>query len=925
MALSWNEITARAIQFSKEWKDEKSEDAEAKSFWDDFFNVFGISRRRYATFETKVTKNDRKDGYIDLLWKGHLLVEHKSSGKDLDRAYKQAIEYFPGLKESDLPKYVLVCNFQDFRLYDLDEDKQHQFSIEDFPKNVHLFDFIAGYQKRTFKEEDPVNIQAAELMGLLHDKLSEIGYTGHHLELYLVRLLFCLFADDTSIFEKGIFHEYIDQRTNEDGSDLAIHLSQIFEILNTPKQNRLKNLDETLATLPYVNGKLFEERLPSAYFDKGMREALLKCCHLNWGMISPAIFGSLFQSVMNPKERRNLGAHYTSEKNILKLIKPLFLDDLWSEFDIVKSSKNKLQKFHDKISELRFLDPACGCGNFLVITYRELRLLEIEIIKILQKGQLVTDVSNLIKLDVDRFYGVECEEFPAQIAQVAMWLIDHQMNMKFSNILGEYYIRLPLRKSPVIINRNSLTFDWHTLIDPIPWEKKIQRFDYIFGNPPFVGKHLQNSNQKADMSLLWHGVNGSGVLDYVACWYIKAAQYLSTYSPTEDNTSQAKTKVAFVSTNSITQGEQIGILWNELLNKYKIKIHFAHRTFKWSNEARGKAAVHVVIIGFSNYDAVDKYLYEYDNVKGDPHLLKVKNINPYLVEGQDFYLSRRNNPINSVPTLLWGSKPVDDGNLILSQSEYEYLLKKYPILQNFIRQYVGADELLYGTRRYCLWLRDINPSLIKNIPEVADRIEKVKIFRAKSKKEATREMAHFPSLFAEIREPIGDFLIIPEVSSENRSYLPIGFGNKKMIISNRNYMLQNASLYHFGVLSSKIHHVWTMQVCGRLESRITYSSGIVYNNFPWPINPMKKQVTEVERSAQNVIDVRKAFSQNSLSELYDPLSMPPSLVKAHQDLDRAVDKAYRPQPFPSDTKRIEFLFALYNNYIGGLFQKNRKQ
>lgn len=465
MPLSWNEIKSRAVAFSNKWKDEESEDAEAKSFWDDFFNVFGISRRRVATFEQKVKKIDDKQGFIDLLWKGVILIEHKSRGKDLIKAYNQAKDYFPGLQEKELPRYILVSDFERFNLYDLEDNTTHQFNLSDFVNHVNLFGFIAGYQKRTYKEQDPVNIEAAALMGKLHDKLEAIGYTGHALELYLVRLLFCLFADDTSIFEKGILYDYIDQRTNEDGSDLANHLAQLFQVLNTPKRNRLKNLDESLVAFPYVNGKLFEEHLPIASFDSGMRKLLLDACLLDWGKISPAIFGSLFQSVMNPVERRALGAHYTSEKNILKLIKPLFMDELWQEFENIKESKPKLQKFHDKISKLRFLDPACGCGNFLIIAYRELRLLEMEVVKNLLQNQTVMDISDYFLLDVDRFYGIEYEEFPAQIAQVAMWLIDHQMNMKASETFGEYYVRLPLKKSATIVHGNALRLNWQSLLE----------------------------------------------------------------------------------------------------------------------------------------------------------------------------------------------------------------------------------------------------------------------------------------------------------------------------------------------------------------------------------------------------------------------------------------------------------------------------
>ncbi len=428
MPLSWNEIKSKAIAFTNEWKDEVNEDAEAKSFWDDFFNVFGISRRRVATFEQQVKKIDDKQGFIDLLWKGVMLVEHKSRGKDLIKAYGQAKDYFPGLTEKELPRYILVSDFERFNLYDLDDNTSQEFKLIDFINNVHHFGFIAGYEKRTFREQDPVNIEAAALMGKLHDKLEAIGYTGHALELYLVRLLFCLFADDSNIFEKGILYDYIDQRTHEDGSDLANHIAQLFEVLNKPREKRFTNLDESLAAFPYVNGQLFEEHLPIASFDSEMRKVLLDCCALDWGKISPAIFGSLFQSVMNPVERRNLGAHYTSEKNILKVIKPLFLDELWKEFEGVKSSKPKLQKLQDKISKLRFLDPACGCGNFLIIAYRELRLLEIEIIKellalqgyrdeVIREARM--DIGALVKCDVDRFYGIEYEEFPALIAQVA--------------------------------------------------------------------------------------------------------------------------------------------------------------------------------------------------------------------------------------------------------------------------------------------------------------------------------------------------------------------------------------------------------------------------------------------------------------------------------------------------------------------------
>ncbi len=466
MPLSWNEIKNRAITFSHEWQNETSENAEAKSFWDDFFHVFGVSRRRIATFEKSVKKLNNKQGFIDLFWTGVILIEHKSRGKSLDKAYEQAMDYFQGLKEYELPKYILISDFQKFRLYDLDNDTINEFELTEFVNNVHLFDFIAGYEKRVYQEGDPVNIKAAELMGELHDRLKKIGYTGHELEVYLVRLLFCLFADDTNIFNKGIFQEYIDLHTKEDGRDLAGHLGLIFHILNQPEDNRLTNLDENLAQFPYVNGKLFEEVLPPASFDSEMREMLLKACSLDWGKISPAIFGSMFQAVMNPSQRRNLGAHYTSEKNIFKVIKPLFLDDLYTEFDKIKNNQNKLKEFHEKIANLKFLDPACGCGNFLIITYRELRELEIKILKELYKQEQFIDINIFIKIDVDRFFGIEYDEFAVRIAEVAMWLIDHQMNIKVSNEFGQYFVRLPLKKSATIIHGNALQCDWKNIIDP---------------------------------------------------------------------------------------------------------------------------------------------------------------------------------------------------------------------------------------------------------------------------------------------------------------------------------------------------------------------------------------------------------------------------------------------------------------------------
>lgn len=906
-ALSWNEIKDRALSFSKEWKDAHNEDADAKQFLIEFFNVFGISNRRVSTFEHRIKKLDNRDGYIDLLWKGIILVEMKSRGKDLDKAFIQAKDYTHGLKEHELPKYILVCDFNEFYLHDLDEVKVIHFKLDELVKNVQHFGYLIGYQKRIYKEQDPANIKAAELLGKLHDQLEEIGYKGHPLEVYLVRLLFCLFAEDTTIFNKQQFQDYLEQRTSEDGSDLASRLQELFQVLNTARENRFRNLDEQLAEFPYVNGKLFEENLPVASFDSRMRQALLNCCYLDWSKISPAIFGSMFQSVMNPKERRNLGAHYTSEKNILKLIKPLFLDDLWKEFESIRDNKNKLPEFHKKLSTLKFLDPACGCGNFLVITYRELRLLEFEILKAQHKaGQKFLDVSQILWIDVDQFYGIEYEEFPARIAEVAMWLIDHQMNMLVSSEFGQYVVRLPLKKSAKIVHGNALRIDWKSVIPN-------SELSYIVGNPPFIGKSNQNAEQKSEMEDLFSKVKGAGVLDYVSAWYLKAAKYIQG----------TKIKVAYVSTNSIVQGEQVGILWDLLINAYNIKIHFAHRTFSWNNEARGNAAVHVVIIGFANYDTSHKYIYEYNDIKQEPQLIKAKNINPYLVDSKDIIVLPRETTICQVPKIAWGNKPVDGGHLIFSDEELKDFLNKEPKATKFIKSLISAKEFLNGEKRWCLWLLNATPAELKSMPYVLERIKQVKLMRENSVDEGARKLSLKPTQFRDTKNP-DSYILIPSTTSENRKYIPFAFFEKDNIPHNSCHILPEGNLYHFGVLMSSMHMAWVKYIGGRLKSDFRYSKDIVYNNFPWPESPSDKQIKVIESAAQNVLDTRLQFPNSSLADLYDPLTMPPALVKAHNELDKAVDLAYRSQPFTSDAKRMEFLFELYEKYTSDLFTQSAK-
>ena len=897
MALSWNEIKNRAINFSKEWEKEQREHAESQSFWNDFFNIFGISRKRVASFEEPVKKLGEQRGRIDLFWKGTLLVEHKSRGKDLAKAYTQAMDYFPGLKEAELPKYILISDFETFKLYDLEEDKNYEFTLNELYKNVHLFGFIAGYTKHKVVAEDPINIQAAQMMGKLHDKLKDVGYDGHPLELFLVRLLFLGFAEDTSIFEKRAFLEFLENKTSEDGSDLGSKLTELFQVLNTPFEKRLKNLDESLATFPYVNGKLFEEFLPIPSFDSKMREILLECCYLDWSKISPAIFGSLFQSIMDKEHRRNLGAHYTSEANILKLIRPLFLDELYEKFEKVKKNKKQLAEFHKELSTLHFLDPACGSGNFLIIAYRELRILELEILKILY-SENVLDISSIVWCDVDQFHGIEVEEFPAQIAQVAMWLIDHQMNMMISEHFGQYFVRLPLKKSANIVHANSLQISWEDVISK-------EKLTYILGNPPFIGKQLQNKEQKDDMARIFNKVQGAGVLDYVTAWYLKASKYIQG----------TNIKVAFVSTNSIVQGEQVGILWKELFSNYGIKIHFAHQTFNWSNEAKNNATVSVIIIGFASFDITNKKIFEYENIKAEAHEKIVKNITPYLVEGDDIVIEKRRKPICDVPNISFGSMPNDGGNFLLTDEEKEELIKQEPLSEKYIKPLLSASEFLNGKNRWCLWLEDLNPNDLKSMPLVKQRVENVKKLREESSREATKKLAEYPTLFGEIRQPKTEYIGIPLNTSGNRIYIPFGYFPKDFISNNTMSVVAKSSLFHFGVLASIMHMSWIKYICGRIKSDYRYSNELVYNNYPFPKNVSEKQKKAVEEKAQNVLNIRSQFSDCSLADLYDPLSMPPNLKKAHQELDKAVDNCYGSKSFKNDKERIEFLFGLYEEYL----------
>ena len=904
MPISWNEIRHNAIAFSKEWAGESRESAERQTFWNEFFAVFGIKRRLVASFEEPVKKLSGSWGSIDLFWPGTLLVEHKSLGKPLDKAHSQAMAYIRGLKDAgrddEIPRYVIVSDFEWLNLHDLEDETTAELQIANLSHWVNKFAFIPGYKQHKLEAEDPVNIQAVELLGDLHDALEAGGYSGHELERFLVRVLFCLFAEDTGLFEREAFTLYIENHTAVEGSDLGPALARLFDTLNKDKPVRQKNLLEELADLPYVNGDLFAEHLGFADFNRDMRNRLLSCCRFDWSAISPAVFGSLFQSVMEPRERRQVGAHFTSERDILKLVRSLFLDDLRAEFEKIKGERKKLEAFQKKLGTLTFFDPACGCGNFLVVPYRELRLLEIEVLKELYRGQKVLHVQTLSLLDVDAMYGIEIKEFPARIAEVAMWLVDHQMNQRLSEAFGEYMARLPLKKSPHIHHGNALRTDWKEVLAP-------EKCSYLLGNPPFVGGKYQTDEQRADMAIAARGVKNHGLLDYVTGWYLKAAEYIKGTT----------IRVAFVSTNSITQGEQVGVLWSELFRR-GVRIHFGHRTFAWESEARGKAHVHVVIVGFGLTEPSDRKLFDYEFDANNPQVASAKNISPYLVEGPDIFILNRSRPLCNVPEVGIGNKPIDDGNYLFTTEERDVFLLKEPKASKWFRRWLGSDEFINGWERWCLWLGECPPDKLWEMPECRKRVEAVRKFRLASKSAPTRKLAETPTRFHVENIPSSKFIVIPKVSSERRKYIPIGFETPDTLISDLCFVNTEITQYHFGVLTSAMHMAWVRQVCGRLESRYRYSAKLVYNNFPWPESPTDKQRAGVETNAQAVLDTRAEFPESSLAKLYHQTTMPSKLIKAHAELDRAVDACYGKRKFANDRERVEYLFGLYEKLTAPL-------
>ena len=914
MYLSWNEMRNRAAAFAEEWKDARYEKSETQSFYNEFFEIFGVRRRRVATYEAYVAKLDNRSGFIDLFWPSMLVVEQKSAGRDLEKAYSQALDYLLALPERDHPRYVLVSDFQTFKLHDLSERQTVSFALAELPDHMEAFGFICGRQRRTFRDQDPANIKAAELVGRLHDALHETGYRGHDLERFLVRIVFCLFADDTGIFEpRDIFLDFIETRTGEDGADLGLWLSQLFQVLDTPEDRRQNTLDEDLARFPYVNGELFDGALRIPAFDAAMRGALLDASRFDWSEISPAIFGALFQSVMDSSERRAQGAHYTTEKNILKVIEPLFMDDLRTEFERLKKRKSRgrrtgLKQFQEKLGSLTFFDPACGCGNFLIIAYRELRLLELEILGELypkSKGerQMKVFATDLSKVNVDQFYGIEIGEFPARIAETALWMMDHIMNNQLSLEFGQTYTRIPLEKSPHIFHGDALEIEWADLLRP-------ENCSFVFGNPPFSGAKLQTTDQRAQVHRIAALGKSGGSLDYVAAWFVTAGKYVQ----------ESSARIGFVATNSITQGEQVGQLWPILFDLHELEIAFAHRTFAWGSDARGKAHVHVIILGLDRRDATrsEKRLFNYPDINGETEESVHVVLSPYLFDASrlsDPHLTvqEESKPINGMIPLRYGSQPIDGGHLVFDAEKRQELLSVEPNAKPYLCPYIGAKEYLHNQKRWILALHKANPDKLAKLPHVRKYIAAVREYRLASKRSVTRELALFPTEFAFTTIPTGSFLVIPEVSSERREYVPIGWLASPVIPSNLVRVLEHATLTDFALLTSAMHMAWLRHVGGRLESRYRYSIGLVYNTFPTPPAFRKKStsLSKLEPLAQAVLDARAEHSDATLADLYDPDLMPPNLRRAHQALDRAVDRLYRTKRFDSERERVEHLFTLY--------------
>ena len=962
------QMAMAAAEFAERWKGRGYERGESQPFWIDLLtNVLGIETPSdgFICFEDHrmVDASNFIDGRIPST---RVLIEQKSLGKDLRKGilqsdgsmlnpFQQARRYVVSLPVSEHPRWIVTCNFSEFLVYDMEQPngEPEQILLENLGKEYYRLLFLVDAKNEHLSKEMRVSMQAGEIVGKIYEALLK-QYDDNSpealrwLNILCVRIVFCLYAEDAEIFTHDQFHDYL---VRYDAEDLRNALIRLFEVLNTPVEKRSKYLKDDLKAFPYTNGGLFEEQIEIPQFTEDLKQTLLQNASLDfdWSEISPTIFGAVFESTLNPETRRSGGMHYTSIANIHKVIDPLFLNGLRRELDEILEEKverqrqKKLDAYQDRLASLTFLDPACGSGNFLTETYLSLRRLENEVIRERHHGQsfLGFEEVNPVKVGIHQFYGIEINDFAVTVATTALWISEAQMLRETEKIIRRDIDFLPLKSYTNIREGNALRMDWdvievsseiptihannvHLIIEPEPLmasepvveydeinvvtkhfdgnvKPNTQRYqvhyDYIMGNPPFVGYSLQSEEQKEDLSHVCHDCGKN--IDYVAGWYYKTARLIGGSS----------TRAALVSTNSIIQGEQVAAIWRNLVEQYGIRIDFAYRTFRWDSEASLKAHVHCVIIGFSSqYSPASLPYIIYDGERANP----ADNINPYLMSAPTIFVESRKRPLCDVPEITKGSIPVDDGNLIIEADEYEDFVFREPEAKKFIRRFVGAREFIHNSPRYCLWLEDASPRELSLLPLIRERISKVRIFRQGSNKAATRRFADQPTRFMEIRQPDSNYIIVPSHSSEHRRYIPMGFMSPDVICSNANLMIPSATLYHFGVLESNVHMAWMRVICGRIKSDYRYSNDIVYNNFPWP-TPTEDQKVKIEQTAQAILDARALYPDSSLADLYDEVTMPVELRKAHQDNDRAVMQAYG---FPvkstfTESHCVAELFKLY--------------
>lgn len=805
-------------------------------------------------------------------------------------------------------RFVLVTDFKNLLAVDLKADERLDIEIQELDKNYAFFLPLAGYEKAVMYSEHPADLKASEKMGQLFDLIRERNELTnsediHALNVFLTRLLFCFYAEDTGIFEEGQFSYALESYTKEDGSDLDQFFSDLFTVLDIEENAaERKKMPTHFQSFKYVNGELFSADEPIPEFSRKARRILLDCARLNWSEINPDIFGSMFQAVIDEEQRGNLGQHYTSVSNIMKVIQPLFLDDLYAELEKAKGNEKKLKALLVRLQNLSIFDPACGSGNFLIIAYKELRRLEMQIIDALNAASQQT-VMYYSGIKLNQFYGIEIDDFACEIATLSLWLAEHQMNTEFKAKFGYAEPALPLRDGGNVVCGNSLRLDWEEVC-PLVDDNGNPNEVYIFGNPPYLGARNMNKEQKQDMAAVFVGWKGYGDLDLVASWFWKAAQYIS------GRTAQ----FALVSTNSICQGEQVAMLWPTIFEQ-NLKIRFAYPTFSWKNQAKQNAAVHVVIIGVANVaDAKECVLYRTEK-EGSTHRIVVKNVSPYLFEGADRVVISRRDPICKVSPMVFGNMPNDSGHLLLSNEEKQSLVYHEPDAVKWIKPLLGAQEFLQGKQRWCLWLEGITQTELDSLPLVQNRVNQVKTARLESARPATQQLAQQPHLFGEIRQPKdGHYILVPCHSSERRNYVPLGFLSSDVIASNANLIIPNATLYEFGILTSEMHNDWMRTVAGRLESRYRYSATLVYNTFPWPevTEPKRKHI---EALAEEILLIREDYPDKTLAQLYDPDIMPEPLLQAHKNLDRAVEALYREKPFRDASERLEHLFARYEKLI----------